>query len=430
MKNSDFDDPYIDPYGEEEEGDYEDYDEAVRADIGEDIRDILTWKEERDALAERIRPVDVEDLPPVGETPANGFPGYGNGHFAEGYAGNLNDAGEGYGPELQPAAEGYIPVESYAKPGEDFGGADPFPDDRSVDLPPDNGIYGRSEAQKPRKKHRKTSRPYLFVVYAFVLIFFLLIGRLVYFNIIERDAILASPYNRRQDDLAANVRRGSIFASDGSDLAVTQTDELGNETRVYPYGSMFAHVVGYSTNGRSGLEASENVNLLSTHMDLLERAERELKGKKALGDNVLTTLVPKLQQTAWQALGDRRGAVVMLSPKTGAVLAMVSKPDFDPNTIGESWNVIVNDPNNSCLLNRSTQGLYVPGSTYKILTALAYLRKHGTFDGYHYICTGEITEGESVIHCAGGSVHGDLDFAEPLPKAATARFRIWDGSSA
>ena len=477
MKDPSLENPYDVPYGEEPEGDYEDYDEVVRADIGEDIRDILNWKEEREALAERIRPIDVDELPPAGDAasnayagnaptvpyaPADGFPGQdgypgpgyaeayppGDGFAAPGYApeyppvsGNAAPGyaeayppGDGYpgqdfedggfGQDLRPVPEGYIPVESFSREGSGFGGPGYTPMEPES-FPPGGGNLppgGGNTMEKPGKKRRKTLRPYLFVSYAFLLIFFLLIGNLVYFNIRERDAILASPYNHRQDDLAATVRRGSILASDGQELAYTSADELGNETRVYPYGPMFAHVVGYTANGRSGLESTENVSLLTSHMDILERTERELNGRKALGDHVLTTLSPKLQQTAWQALGERRGAVVVLNPKTGAVLAMVSRPDFDPNTIGESWNAIVSDPNNSCLLNRSTQGLYVPGSTYKILTALAYLREHGSFDGYHYTCAGEITEGENTIHCAGGSVHGDLDFAGAFAVSCNCAF--------
>ncbi len=424
------------------EEDYEDYDQVTRADIGQDVRNIMLMNEERDALAEKIKPVDFEELPPVevasalpqeggpaaqvqGAAPYPLDPTYGgyiqnNAANAGGVYGQTERgyAGASYGATY--AADGYLDSDpgDVAYPEEGYGNPDyldpSYGGDGGGDVPPSDDPDGYEDRNngggRAKRLRRRTSRPYLFVSYAFVAIFLLLIGHLVYFNIKERDAILASPYNRRQDDLAANVRRGSILASDGSELAVTHTDELGNESRVYPYGSIFAHVVGYSTNGRSGLEASENVALLTSHMDILERAERELRGEKSLGDHVITTLNARLQQTAWYALGDRRGAVVALNPKTGAILAMVSKPDFDPNTIVESWQAIVNDPGNSCLLNRATQGLYVPGSTYKILTSLAYFREHGTFDGYHFDCTGVITEGENAIHCAGGSVHGSLDF--------------------
>lgn len=95
-----------------------------------------------------------------------------------------------------------------------------------------------------------------------------------------------------------------------------------------------------------------------------------------MGDNVVTTLDSTLQETAYQALGNYDGAVVVMEPSTGKVLAMVSKPDFDPNTIAADWDSIISeDNNNSVLLNRATQGLYPPGSTFKIITTLEYIRE-------------------------------------------------------
>ena len=100
------------------------------------------------------------------------------------------------------------------------------------------------------------------------------------------------------------------------------------------------------------------------------------------GTSVSTTLDTKLQQTAYDALGDRKGAVVVMEPDTGKILAMVSKPDFNPNTISDDWDQINADANSSILVNRATQGQYPPGSTFKIITALAYWRQNNTFDNF------------------------------------------------
>ena len=81
----------------------------------------------------------------------------------------------------------------------------------------------------------------------------------------------------------------------------------------------------------------------------------------------MTTLDYDVQKTAYDALGDRDGAVVVMEPKTGKILAMVSKPDYDPNTLADKWDDIVSDNSSSVLLNRVTSGLYPPGSTFKIL---------------------------------------------------------------
>ena len=85
---------------------------------------------------------------------------------------------------------------------------------------------------------------------------------------------------------------------------------------------------------------------------------------KNQGDNVVTTLNTSLQQTAYDALGDNQGAVVVMDPKSGAVLAMVSKPDFNPNTVSQDWDYLTSDSSNSSLLNRATQGAYPPGSVF------------------------------------------------------------------
>ena len=76
-----------------------------------------------------------------------------------------------------------------------------------------------------------------------------------------------------------------------------------------------------------------------------------------------TTLDVKLQEVADQALGVYRGAIIVTEPSSGKILAMVSKPDYDPNQIEEIWDSLVEDKESGILLNRTTQGLYPPGST-------------------------------------------------------------------
>ena len=93
---------------------------------------------------------------------------------------------------------------------------------------------------------------------------------------------------------------------------------------------------------------------------------------KNTGDTVISTLNANLQNVAYNALGDRRGAVVVIEPSTGKRLVEVSKPDFDPNTIADNWQSLVNDENDSSLLNRATNGAYPPGSTFKVVTALDF----------------------------------------------------------
>ncbi|MBS6196595.1 MAG: penicillin-binding protein 2 [Clostridiales bacterium] len=254
-------------------------------------------------------------------------------------------------------------------------------------------------------------------------VFLALIGYLVYFNVELRDTYANSPYNsKRQGTYQERVVKGEIRASGGEVLASTKTDGEGKEFRLYPYEDVFAHVVGYSATGVSGLEQSMNSQLLSSHGNILEQVEDGFKNQKSVGDNVITTLDVELQQAAYDALGSYKGAVVVMEPDTGKILAMVSKPDFNPNTIAADWEDITADEGNSSLVNRAVQGQYPPGSTFKIVTALAYWRQHNTFDGFDFNCVGEVENGGYTIHCYHNSAHGQLDFARAFAKSCNTAF--------
>ena len=254
-------------------------------------------------------------------------------------------------------------------------------------------------------------------------IFLALIGYLVYFNVELRDEYANSPYNsKRQGTYQERVTKGKILASDGDILASTETDANGNEFRMYPYENVFAHVVGYSDKGTSGLEQVMNSQLLTSHANVAEQVQKEFQNQKNVGDNVCTTLNTKLQQTAYDALGDRKGAVVVMEPDTGKILAMVSKPDFNPNTIAQDWDTLVNDENNSSLLNRATNGAYPPGSTFKVVTALDYFRQKGSLEGYSYLCQGSITVDDHTIQCYNGEVHGQEDFYSAFAHSCNCAF--------
>ena len=282
----------------------------------------------------------------------------------------------------------------------------------------------------PRKKSRRKkaspvqfrNRPYAIVSYLFVGIFVSLIVWLVYFNLVRSEEFINSPYNTRQDTFADRVIRGSILSSEGQVLASTEAADDGSEYRYYPYGSMFAHVVGYDSNGKSGLESEANFHLLSSHAFFLEQMKNEFQNAKNRGDNVVSTLSVKLQTAAYNALGDRKGAVVVMEPSTGKILAMVSRPDFDPNYLEENWEYLIADEENSSLLNRAAQGQYPPGSVFKIITALDYLHKHKTVDGFSYNCQGEITKQEHTITDYDRTVHGEEDLRSAFAYSCNSAF--------
>ena len=276
----------------------------------------------------------------------------------------------------------------------------------------------RSSAVKKVNRNRE----YTWVAAFFLLLFLSLIIWVVCFLSFYSEEFISSPYNTRQDTMADRVIRGDILSSDGQLLATTTVYEDGSQVRYYPYGRIFAHAVGYDSNGKSGLESEGNFQLLSSHEFFLKQMKNEFLGRKNQGDTLITSLDSRLQEAAYYALGDRRGAIFALEPKTGRILAMVSKPDFDPNTIRENWSLIVSDVNDSSLLNRATNGAYPPGSTFKLVTALDYYRSYGTLDGYSIQCQGQITIDDHTIHCYDYAAHGQENLYQAFASSCNCAF--------
>jgi len=250
-----------------------------------------------------------------------------------------------------------------------------------------------------------------------------LIVYLVHFQVVESGDIITSPYNKRTASYGENLIKGTIYSSNGKELAVTEIDEDGTESREYPYDRMFAHVIGYDSNGMSGLEGKCVYQLLTTNANPFALLLDSVKGEKSHGDNVISTLDTRIQKAAYDALGDRKGAVVVMEPDTGRILAMVSKPDFNPNKIEYNWDDFVNDTSTARLVNRAAQGLYPPGSTFKVMTALAYMEQYkNIYEEYSYECEGSIVEHGVEIGCYGGSVHGEIDLQKSLAKSCNTSF--------
>ena len=118
----------------------------------------------------------------------------------------------------------------------------------------------------------KANRNILKLTYVMVALFLALIAYMGYFLQMKREDVINNSYNARLDSFADRIVRGQILASDGTVLAQTQVDEAGNETRVYPFGSVYSHAVGYSTKGKTGIEALANFYLLTSHVNLMEQA--------------------------------------------------------------------------------------------------------------------------------------------------------------
>ena len=274
---------------------------------------------------------------------------------------------------------------------------------------------------------RKQNREMIFIVYLFALLFFGMIVYFSYFILFQAKDKMGSPYNARIDYLASKTVRGEILSSDGKVLAKTEKKEDGTEVRVYPEGAVFAHPVGYSEKGKTGLEALGNYYLTNSSVNPIQKLINEVEERKNPGDTLVTTLDSNLQKTAYSLLDGKKGSIICMEPESGKVLAMVSSPSFDPNTLDENWNQLISEDNTEGnLLNRGTQGLYPPGSTFKLLLALEYIREHpGDWQNFSFQCTGEYRDPDNpsnVVHCYNGEVHGKLDLQSAIADSCNSAF--------
>lgn len=272
-----------------------------------------------------------------------------------------------------------------------------------------------------RQKDYSGNKQILQLTYFYSVLFLVLIFYVSFFVYKDSDTVINNSYNKREGLYAEKVVRGSILASNGETLAYTDTSK-GKEVRVYPYGPAFAHVVGYNVKGKSGLESACTFKLLTSNVSFSEKISNETGGIKNPGNNIVTTLDVDAQMAAYSALGNNKGAVVLMDAKTGDILAMVSKPDFDPNNIEMIWDDINSSNGNSMLLNRATQGLYPPGSTFKIVTALEYIKENRNINKYEFNCNGSFSYNGTTINCYHGTKHGESDFVRSFAKSCNSSF--------
>jgi peptidoglycan glycosyltransferase len=201
-------------------------------------------------------------------------------------------------------------------------------------------------------------------LFALVIVLF---GVLVAFTsrwtVFEAEALRENTNNRRVLFEEQRIKRGIIRAQDGTVLAGNRTLSQERYARRYPEGELFSHPLGFTSldRGRTGIEDYYNDPLTGRRTDAVGALER-LLGPQKIGDDLNTTLVPRAQQAAYDALGGRPGAVVALDVETGAVRALAATPAYDPT-----------EPADAETFNRATQGRFPPGSTFKTVTAAAAL---------------------------------------------------------
>lgn len=264
------------------------------------------------------------------------------------------------------------------------------------------------------------------IIHTLVILCFLFLSIVVYltyFELFQKDKVLTSSYNRRQWGQEDATLRGSILDRNGVVLAYNDANGKKNK-RIYPFGSLYSQLIGYNSSiyGKSLLEAQYNSELLNMRefapiLDL----QQKLAGEQTIGNNLYLTLDHKLQSKAKKMLGNRNGAVVVMRPKTGEILAMVSKPDFNPSSekLEQRWQDMIESKEHP-FVPRATQGLYAPGSTFKVLIAAAAVENRmldRTFNDEGNI----VIEGKTISNF-GNRAYGTVDLKGALAVSSNVAF--------
>jgi peptidoglycan glycosyltransferase len=205
-------------------------------------------------------------------------------------------------------------------------------------------------------------------------LFVLLSLALPYWQVLRAPEMLARADNPRPAEEERRIERGRILSIDGQELAVSRRGADGVSVRAYSYAPLAA-TVGYWSGryGNGGIESARDLDLRGDgRLTSLASLSRRLLHQPVIGDDVVLSIDLRLQKVADDALGKANGAIVVLNASTGAILAQVSHPYIDPNRLEADWDKIKADPARP-LLNRATQGLYTPGSTFKTVTLAAAL---------------------------------------------------------
>ncbi len=259
------------------------------------------------------------------------------------------------------------------------------------------------------------------ISHLFVLVL-VLFGLLVVYTsrwtVFEAKSLQHESANRRPLLEEQRIPRGYIYADDGTVLARDVREGHGSTlryVRTYPQNGLFAHAVGYSyiTRGDAGLEREENDNLAGRHNEFTSLID-EITNTKKVGDDLRTTLDPAAQRTAIAGLAGRAGSVVAIEPDTGKVRALVSVPGYNPNNIPNGL------PPGQSLFDRATQGRYPPGSTMKVLTAVAAIDSgRYTPDSIVSGKSPKIINGVPLSNCCteGSGSYGPLTLTEALAKS-------------
>lgn len=259
----------------------------------------------------------------------------------------------------------------------------------------------------------------IFVMVFFVSLFMFLTLYLVYFQLFKAKTLANDSHNRRlwlNEDL---VKRGSIYDKNGNILAYSEKDASGKQIRIYNYPESSAPVTGYSstTYGKTGIEKSYNRQLLAISDENFSQF-RKMVVKNDVGNDLHLSLDQNIQNIVYAYLKSYKGACVIMDPNTGEVLAMVSTPSFNPNSLDNDWNNLI-QTSDGRFVNRASQGLYRPGSSFKIITSASIL-DNGIDTSYNDEGS-ETIQGYEIKNYA-DQVFGNLDLRSAFINSANTYF--------
>ncbi|MCY6371268.1 peptidoglycan D,D-transpeptidase FtsI family protein [Clostridium ganghwense] len=263
------------------------------------------------------------------------------------------------------------------------------------------------------------------VLVVFLVCFIGLISYITYFQVFKADEISASPYNRRLQAKRNLILRGTIYDRNMNPLTKSKKVSSLNQERTYVYGDIFANVLGYVSPryGITGLERKYDSVLIGADTIELSKFFQSITEKTdKVGYSLRTTLDSNIQKKAYELLGNNKGAVVALNPRTGEVLAMVSKPSYNPNKLEADWKSISKNKDNP-LYNRAIYGLYPPGSTFKIVTAVSALENIKDIKQRTFKDEGKLVfNSNESLKNYNGEVLGNIDFSESFVESSNVVF--------
>lgn len=269
------------------------------------------------------------------------------------------------------------------------------------------------------------------VMVVFLFFFVALISYIAYFQVFSAPNIAEQTGNKRLWAIRNEVLRGTIYDRNKNPLTTSAKVNALTQKRTYVNGDLYVHALGYvdPRYGLTELEANYDTeltsnnkitnNILNLAKDFSKEKLKELFNNRKedevkIGNGLITTLDPTLQKLAYDALGSNKGAVVALNPKTGEVLAMVSKPTYNPNDLENAMKAANADKaENSPLINRATSGLYPPGSTFKTVTLSSALENMPEVTSRTFNDTGKIVFNEKQsLSNDSGEVNGEINLKE------------------